>query len=417
MEQVKKQQKKSGFNWQINNYFREMKRLLLMFILMVSSPIAMGNDINIGVYRSHNIQRIDFSYYEGSYMIFGDTTPFGALLPNEFVSITRVGNKVELKKGVRSLGTFNQVTLKPTGNHFALRLRPRTPVLKERKYHDGFKISSGKKGLTIVNDVSFEHYLGGVVESEGGGGKPIEYYKAQAVISRTYALKYFNRHAKEGFNLCDQVHCQAYFNKLIYTDDIRKAVIATDGLYIVDTMTNQLIDGFFHANCGGQTSRSDYVWREEIPYLQPFKDTFCIYTRQATWEKRIPKVQWRNFLVNTYFYPIEDSLYKQVVYTFEQEDRKAFYLSPHLGIPLRDLRYHFKLKSTFFSCYPEGQDVVIKGRGFGHGVGLCQEGAMGMAKHGLNYQQILSFYFEGIQFKHYFEKMFFNQSPYNTIDF
>src|SRR5690554_7685509 len=83
-----------------------MKRLLLMFILMVSSPIAMGNDINIGVYRSHNIQRIDFSYYEGSYMIFGDTTPFGALLPNEFVSITRVGNKVELKKGVRSLGTF-----------------------------------------------------------------------------------------------------------------------------------------------------------------------------------------------------------------------------------------------------------------------------------------------------------------------
>src|SRR5690554_8120356 len=117
VEQVKKQQKKSGFNWQINNYFRGMKRLLLMFILMVSSPIAMGNDINIGVYRSHNIQRIDFSYYEGSYMIFGDTTPFGAMLANEFVSITCLGNKVELKKGVRSLGTFNQVTLKPTGNH------------------------------------------------------------------------------------------------------------------------------------------------------------------------------------------------------------------------------------------------------------------------------------------------------------
>lgn len=394
-----------------------MKQCLLVFILILITQTVSGREIRIGVYRSHNIQRIDFSYYEGSYMIYGDTTAFGSLLPNEFLSISRVGNKVELKKGVRTLGTFSKVTLKPIGNHFALRLRPRSPVLNERKYQDGFEIFAGAKGLTIVNDVSFEHYLGGVVESEGGGGKHIEYYKAQAVISRTYALKYMKRHAKDGFNLCDQVHCQAYFNKLIYTDDIRKAVIATDGLYIIDTVANQLVEGFFHANCGGQTSSSDYVWRENIPYLQPFKDTFCIYTRQATWEKKIPKVEWRSFLVNNYFYPIEDDYYKKIIYTFEQGDRKAFYLSPHLGIPLRDLRYQFKLKSTFFSCYPEDQYVVLKGRGFGHGVGLCQEGAMNMAKNGLNYKQILSFYFEGIQFKHYFEKMFFNQSPYNVIDF
>src|SRR5690554_3809049 len=394
-----------------------MKQSVFLAFHILLSFSVFGNDIQIGVYRSHNIQRIDFSYYTGSYLIYGDTNAFGALLPNEFISITKVGNQVQLKKGVQTLGTFNRVSLKPTGNHFSLRLRPRNPVLQERKYNDGFEIFSGAKGLTIVNDVSYQHYLGGVVESEGGGGKHIEYYKAQAIISRTYALKYLKRHAAEGFNLCDQVHCQAYYNQLIYTDDIRKAVIATDGLYLIDSTTHQLIDGFFHANCGGQTSSSDYVWKEDIPYLQPFKDTFCIYTRQATWEQKIPKVEWRNFLVNNYFYPIQDSNYKELIYTFEQVDRKAFYLSPHLGIPLRDLRYQFKLKSTFFSCYPEGQDVVIKGRGFGHGVGLCQEGAMNMAKNGLNYKQILSFYFEGIQFKHYFEKMFFNQSPYNVIDF
>src|SRR5690554_2835732 len=230
-----------------------MKQCLLVFILILITQTVSGREIRIGVYRSHNIQRIDFSYYEGSYMIYGDTTAFGSLLPNEFLSISRVGNKVELKKGVRTLGTFSKVTLKPIGNHFALRLRPRSPVLNERKYQDGFEIFAGAKGLTIVNDVSFEHYLGGVVESEGGGGKHIEYYKAQAVISRTYALKYMKRHAKDGFNLCDQVHCQAYFNKLIYTDDIRKAVIATDGLYIIDTVENQLVEGFFNANCEEQT--------------------------------------------------------------------------------------------------------------------------------------------------------------------
>lgn len=394
-----------------------MKQYAFLLFLFLMSFSVFGNDIKIGVYRGHNIQRIDFSYNEGSYLIFGDSTSFGALLPNEFVSLTKIGDKVELKKGVRSLGTFKKVILKPTASENVLRLRPRTPILRERKYNDGFIVFSAPKGLTIVNDVSYKHYLGGVVESEGGGGKHMEYYKAQAVISRTYALKYLKRHQKEGFNLCDQVHCQAYHNKLIYTDDIRKAVNATDGMYIIDTVSNSLVEGFFHANCGGQTSSSDYVWKENIPYLQPFKDTFCIYTRQATWEKRVSKVEWRKFLVNNYFYPIEDSLYKSLIYTFDQVDRKAFYLTPLLGIPLRDLRYQFKLRSTYFSCYPEGQDVVIKGKGFGHGVGLCQEGAMGMANQGLNYQQILSFYFEGIQFKHYFERLFFSQYPYNVGDF
>lgn len=394
-----------------------MKLIAVIISLFFVSISVYGNDIKIGVYRSHNIHRIDFSYHEGSYMIYGDTVSYGALLPNEFISISKIGDKVQLKKGVKTLGRFDKITLTPTGNDYSLRLRPRSPVLTERKYKDGIEVFAGKKGLSIVNDVTFKHYLGGVVESEGGGGKHIEYYKAQAVISRTYALKHFKRHEKEGFNLCDQVHCQAYYNQLIYMDDIRKAVNATNGLYIIDTVTHKLVEGYFHANCGGQTSSSDYVWKEEIPYLQPFKDTFCIYTRQATWEKKISKVEWRKFLINNYFYPIEDSVYKSMIYTFKQESRKAFYINPRLGIPLRDLRYHFKLKSTFFSCYPEGQYVVINGRGFGHGVGLCQEGAMGMANKGLNYRQILSFYFEGIKFKHYFERLFFNQEPYHVGEF
>ncbi|PKR79979.1 hypothetical protein CW751_12195 [Brumimicrobium salinarum] len=394
-----------------------MNRYLLLFIFFALSLAVSGNDINIGVYRGHNIYHIDFSYNKGSYMIYGDSVSYGALLPNEYISVIKKGDKVELRKGVNHLGLFDQVRLIPTAKNHIIRLRPRSPIVRERKYNDAFSVFSGEKGLTIVNKVSYNNYLGGVVESEGGGGKHIEYYKAQAVISRTYALKYLNRHKAEGFNLCDQVHCQAYHNKLIYTDDIRKAVKATEGIYIEDTVKNQLVEGFFHANCGGQTSSSDYVWRENIPYLQPFKDTFCIYTRQAKWEKRIPKVAWRKFLINNYFYPIEDSAYRAVIYRFTQQDRKAFYLSPRLGIPLRDLRYHFKLKSTFFSCYPEGQYVVLKGRGFGHGVGLCQEGAMNMASKGLTYQQILSFYFEGIAFKHYFEKLFFNQKPYDVVDF
>lgn len=394
-----------------------IKAFIILFTISLSLNSS-AQEIDIGIYRGYNINRVDFAYYDGSYMIKADTQSFGAVLPNEFVSLRKTDdNRIELKHGVRLLGIFDKVILTPTNKDYALRVRPRQPIIKERKYRDGFRIELGEKGLTIINTVTYKNYLGGVVESEGGGGKHIEYYKAQAVLSRTYALKHMDRHKEEGFNLCDQVHCQAYHNMLIYTKDIKKAVIATEGEFIQDTVSNRLVDGYFHANCGGQTSRSDYVWNENISYLQPFKDTFCIHTRQATWEKKILKKEWRSFLVNNYFFPIEDSTYRAQIYDFEQIDRKAFYISPHLGIPLRDIRFHFKLKSTLFSCHPEGQYVILKGRGFGHGIGLCQEGAMNMAEYGLSYRDILSFYFEGIAFRHYFEKAFFGQIPNNIFDF
>lgn len=366
--------------------------------------------LDVGVFRANSISRIDFSYHNGSYIIQGDTTYCGAILPNEYVSLRKTSNgKVELKHGVKLLGRFDTIQLKPTGTGFALRLNPKAPVLKQRRYMDGFKIYASSKDLVIVNQVKMDNYLAGVVESEGGGGKHIEYYKAQAVISRTYALKHLHKHKEEGFMLCDQVHCQAYYNMLRFTPTIRQAVKETRGEYIIDTVTGQLIEGYFHANCGGQTSHASYVWNKDISYLQPFKDTFCIHTPQATWQKKILKKEWRDFLVNNYHYPIEDSVYASLIYTFEQEDRKAFFISPHLGIPLRDLRYHFKLKSTFFSCYPDGAYVVLNGRGFGHGIGLCQEGAMGMANKGYTYYQILSHYFDGIQLVNRIHELFFNQ--------
>jgi len=391
---------------------------VILLTIFFTGFFGFGQELEIGVYRGHSIKKIDFSYHDGSYLIQGDSAFFGAILPNEFVTLRLTSdNKIELLHGVISKGRFSQVKLIPTQHSSYIRLHPKTPVIRERRYQDGFKIVPGKNGLTLINLVAMDHYLSGVVECEGGGGKHLEYYKAQAVLSRTYALKHLKRHKKEGFSLCDEVHCQAYHNGLRYTSDIKKAVEATRGIYIVDSISNELVDGFFHANCGGQTSSADYIWRENISYLQPFKDTFCIYTKQATWEKRIPKNEWRDFLVTTYFFPIEDSVYRSNIFTFEQVDRKIFYLSPHLGIPLRDIRVKFKLKSTYFSCYPEGNEVVLKGKGFGHGVGMCQEGAMSMANKGFDYEKIVRHYFDQIEFVNRHQELFFNQKTSSVWDF
>ena len=229
-------------------------------------------------------------------------------------------------------------------------------------------------------------------------------------MSRTYALKYKTRHQKEGFDLCDRTHCQAYHNQLRLNPIIDTAVLKTEGMVMVD-QHNHLVDAYFHANCGGQTSEPDYVWNNKIPYLSTFKDTFCIYTKQATWERRIPQVEWLEYLVSNFHYPVNDSVLGPMIYTFNQPDRCAFYQYPWLGIPLRDVREHFKLKSTFFNCYPEGTEVVLRGRGYGHGVGLCQEGAMKMAKFGFNYIQIALYYFPGVKVVNYQEQQYFNQKP------
>jgi stage II sporulation protein D len=101
--------------------------------------------------------------------------------------------------------------------------------------------------------------------------------------------------------------------------------------------------------------------------------------------------------VSQYDFPLSDSLISSIAYQFKQVQRRAFYVHPALGVPLRDLRREFRLKSTFFDVSLDGDEVVLQGRGFGHGVGLCQEGAMEMAKAGYHYSQIALYYFENVK--------------------
>lgn len=387
-----------------------MKQLIVI-ILLFFSVAGFAQQMRIGVFRDHQISRIVLAYDSGSYNVIGDTSEFGTILQNEFVDVSlTAGKRLSLKIGAREVAVVDKVSLVATKMNNSLAYSPKNPSgVKERKYKDDVEITAGETGLTIVNLVDMQNYLDGVVESEGGGGHELEYYKVQALMSRTYALKYREKHVKEGFGLCDRVHCQAYHYQLRFTPLIDSAVRQTTGMVMVD-QHNKLVDSYFHANCGGQTSEPDYVWNNKIPYLNTFKDTFCIYTRQATWEKRIPQDEWRDFLVKYYDYPVNDSVLGPMIFTFNQGERSAFFHYPWLGIPLRDIRTEFGLKSTFFNCYPDGNDVVLRGRGYGHGVGLCQEGAMKMAKYGYSFLQIALYYFPGIRVINYNTLQFFTQS-------
>jgi stage II sporulation protein D len=383
-------------------------RSVLLVFLILFSFLASGQQMRIGVFRAHSMKRIVFAYSDGDYSVFADTKCIGKIGQNEFFDLAYIDSgKIEVRKGAVSLGTFGKVHFIQEKRNTSLSLQGKIPTTKFRKYKDDFSVFANTD-LTIINLVDMDNYLAGVVESEGGGKRAIEYYKVQALLSRTYAQKYKSKHKDEGFDLCDRVHCQAYHSMMRYTPTIDDAVKATSGIILVDNR-EKAIDAYFHANCGGQTCLPEYVWNNAIPYLSTFKDTFCIYTRQATWTKTIPKSTWRNFLVSNYNYPTEDPVFGPQLYDFQQEDRKAFYVSPALGIPLRDLRTNFDLKSTYFSVEESGANVILRGRGFGHGVGMCQEGAMKMAASGYDYQQIALFYFPGAYFYDMNQEFFYSQ--------
>ncbi|TNF48526.1 MAG: hypothetical protein EP305_05320, partial [Bacteroidetes bacterium] len=176
--------------------------VLLFFSLIVLC--ANAQQMRIGVLTGYSIKRLNISYNHGSYSIFADTSYFGSMLPNEFIEVIPSGNLVKLKKGTIELGQFKKVQLIQNSTNTSVNLTSKTPVVKPRKYEDDFEITSNGNDLVIVNLVELNNYLAGVVESEGGGGRHLEYYKVQAVMSRTYALKYKEKHRKEGYDLCDR---------------------------------------------------------------------------------------------------------------------------------------------------------------------------------------------------------------------
>ncbi len=377
---------------------------------MAFNNLLGAQELDIGVMRDYELGTIEITYNAGNYAIYNDTTLITNIWSGQSVLFKRNGTQIKVVKADKTLGFFDSLAVRSMTENASLKIQCLAPTSKKtRRYKDDFILTpEGTSTIKVINRVEMNNYLGGVIESEGGGGKPLEYYKVQAILSRTYVLGHLYKHKKEGFQVCDRVHCQAYHNMLIYTPTIMDAVEQTAGIVMLNKKL-KLAEGFFFANCGGQTSAADFVWNENVSHCKSVKDTFCLHSSQATWTKEIDALAWKNYLRTQFDYPVDDSLLGPLIYNFSQPNRNAFYLYPQLGIPLRDIRVEFRLKSTWFSCRKEGDLVILSGKGFGHGVGVCQEGAMGMARHGFSASEILNFYFTGIRLMNYYNWSFYTQ--------
>lgn len=369
-----------------------LKHICTLVLVAISTHI-MGQSMRIGVFQGFSFSTATVGLVQGEYQVLAD----GVFLENvraphdlKFVSSSS-GLQLVLPSGKKR--ALHKIELRKTTSTANMRVKPGNASAKTRPYPDNLVVRHRKGKLVLINEVDLEKYVAGVVEAEAGGKRTLEFYKAQAVISRTYALRNRTRHEKEGFHLCDQVHCQVFKGSSRFEPKVAEAALATADLVIVDSEID-LITAAFHANCGGETISSEYVWSKPLPYLVSRKDTFCLTQPSSHWEKRIPTDRWTGYLQKK---SAELNLSTTAHDSTWYPEKKTQYLEvDSLAIPLKDIRSDFKLRSCWFSVLEEGDETVLIGRGFGHGVGLCQQGGIRMGEVGWDFRRILHYYYSDV---------------------
>jgi len=368
----------------------------LVFLVLSHAYIANAQNLRVKVFSQDYFSILNTQAVHGDYQIHGQEGFISELKEGESLRLQiNSSQQLHLTKNGEFLGLYDTLFLHQSSHHDYLQFKPQgSKLIKQRQYEGDFEVTVQEGYLHLLNLVFIESYLEGVLSAEAGVRCPKEYYKIQAIISRTFANNNIHKHKSEGFFLCDAVHCQAYYGRYDgESNAIINGVKETYGLILVDSMGNSF-PTFFSANCGGQSAETDQVWNVSLPNYESRPDTFCIHTRQAHWEKYITRKEFFEFLSKKFFFDLNDDVLVSRALNFKQKQRQTFFIHPSLGIPLRDMRAAFKLRSTFFSCEPVGDKVLFKGKGFGHGIGLCQEGAMQMVDQGISYNKILSFYFK-----------------------
>lgn len=383
-----------------------MRAVILLLFLFLTLGVTAGDPVRIALYYNSTLTRCTFTAVKGGYSFETDMGKNIEVKPGESVEISVASGALKLIVKGTPYSCRQVLVAKPNG--FAeFKLLPAGSKPNGRVYEERVEFVYRNGRLYVINEIEAEKYVSGVIEAEGGGDHEPEYYKVQAVISRTYAYNNLRRHEAEGFHLCDATHCQVYHGKPRHEPLAAKATAATEDVVIVDQQIN-LITAAFHSNCGGHTVNSEHVWSKALPYCVGKPDPYCLVMPHSNWEKSVSFDQWQNYLRNKRF-PYTDST--SSAFGFFPTGKQVYMTDSASRLPLRMIREDMKLKSTYFTIHRDGDQVKFIGQGFGHGVGLCQEGAMRMAQLGYNCREIIEFYYTDVHLVPRHLIWFFKEEP------
>lgn len=324
-----------------------------------------------------------------------------------------------------------------------------------RPYRGIIEIRNSQERLNIINELNIEEYLYGVMRMEISDLWPTEVIKAQAVAARTYALKNLGKHRKQGFDLTATDLDQVYGGVAAERESTNKAVDETYGEVL--TYNGEIISSFYHSDSGGITEDVENVWGRYLPYLRSVPEPIIYVSPVSFWSYEILKddlekilkdknlfsgklidlqvqkrsrsgrvirlkiihtngeveisgQRLRNYLGRTLLkstlFEIERLREKEEIITKRYLSEDTLHLSDNSSKTGKELFitdggfFYSNLESLYVVGYQRIADkFIMKGRGWGHGVGMSQWGAKALAEQGYNYIQILKHYYQGVELK------------------
>lgn len=388
-----------------------MRILLLIFFLVLSSLgrscLAAEELVKVALFRKDLPRQVKITAQHGLVVLDSEHKQI-VLSSTAKIPLTLAWHK----KGVRIIGwhgtgqIYSQLVIRLAHASEPLYLGHRQQAL--RPYAGELAITADKKNLLIVNSLPWPDYVAAVVSQEMPISWHEEALKAQAVASRTYAMKNQDqRHAHEPFHFCDLTHCQVYQGTQKISPKIQAVIRQTKGEVLLHKQ--ELIDAVYHSCCGGQTASAAKVWpkSQAVPYLQTMFDqgfgkSYCQASPEFTWKVRLTFKELKKL------FPQHKLRLKTVpAMRVLEKSRSQRVQKIQISTSKQDLvltgqewyriwghaRGWHQLKSTKFEIKQAGNEFIFIGQGLGHGVGLCQWGAQGRAQSGQTYREILSAYF------------------------
>lgn len=330
--------------------------ILCLFSTIVSAQSFLNLDrlVRIGLVSNGHQKSFRLEPSNGHIEIF-DNTGMHAIYSGKadslVVSISKKNIfKIEIDGQKNFLNLKGEFLFSPVGkppNYIKLT----APGKKPRNYRGSIALRAEGMTLFSLNQVDIEDYLKSVVPCEIFTRAPEAALEAQAIAARTYAIRNICRHDKAGYQLCDTVHCQVYTGIVKEIKATSQAVKQTEGKILA--YGNEPANTVYHSNCGGILISSSAAWGgKPIPYLVSHLDglkgqeTFCSVGKKVKQSKNLPPISQK---------PVQ----KLIVRSFPANTKKLI------------------------------------NKNFGHRVGLCQDGAIGMGAIGYDHRQILGFYYPG----------------------
>lgn len=346
---------------------------LLVWGLMVIPAQA----VELKVAIQKNVSSLKVGSSTSAIVRDGAGKQIGQLSPMSSLAAQPEGNGITINNKVDA----TELIIEPKDNGYVW--------IGDRWYRGKTRLIRQDSGLTAINQVDLEQYLYSVVGAEAVSTWPIEALKAQAVAARSYALYKRNTSSSGLYDVDTTVGTQVY--KGLDTEYTTTHAAVNGTLGQIMTYDNRVILAAFHSSSGGHTENVEDVWTSPLPYLRAVVD----YDQKSPvfeWQKIFPVSEIQNLVagIGTIqgLQPAEMTPYGRVITMKVTGDHGTTMISG------KDLRSALDLRSTLFRISTDGQNLQVRGRGFGHGLGLSQWGAYFLAKQGVNYNQILAHYYQ-----------------------